>query len=146
MGQSTIVLVDDLDFVRDVIEMMLDKKGYTVYSFADPADALAVSENIQVDLFLVDMMMPKISGMEVLKRLLAAQKPFEVLMITGKNDTAEAAEALRIGAYGVLQKPFTRAELLTFVEYALASAAAKKHYACELMDKQQGNGLVDTEK
>lgn len=136
MGQAAIVVVDDADNVRDVIELMLDHKGYKVYSFSDPDDALAVSENIQIDLFIVDMMMPKISGIEVLKRLNVREKPFEAIMITGKNDSDDTAEALKLGAYRILHKPFSYSELITCVEFALASAAAKKQQINEFLEQQ----------
>jgi len=132
LSQASIVVVDDTHYVREVIGLMLDRKGYNVYSFADPDSAFAVSENIQVDLFLLDLVMPKMDGLELLRRLNVRGKPFEAIMITARNDKADAAEAMRLGAYGILYKPFSSSELFTFVEYALASAAAKKQQALPL--------------
>jgi DNA-binding NtrC family response regulator len=87
---------------------------------------MAVSEDVQIDLFIIDVMTPKMSGMELLKKLNVRESLLEVIVTTGKRDADVAGEALKLGAYGVLRKPFTRSELLTYVEYALASAAAKK--------------------
>jgi two-component system OmpR family response regulator len=145
MAQPAIVVVDDTDTIRDVIRLMLEHNGYTVYSFANPADALAVSESIQIDLFIVDMVMPGISGLEFLKRLKVKEMPFEVVIVTGKDDKEDAAEAMKLGAFGVLQKPFSFAELLTSVEYALVSASAKKQQVGNLMDLQ-GNPDIGVEK
>ena len=136
MGQAAIVVIDDTDNVREIIGLMLDHKGYSVYSFADPDDAVAVVENVRIDLFIVDMMMPKISGIEVLKRLNVREKALEVIMITGKNDPEDTAEALRHGAYGILQKPFSYDELIASVEQALASAAAKKQQINDFLEQQ----------
>jgi two-component system, OmpR family, response regulator VanR len=145
MASGTIVIADDTDEVRDVVELMLQHDGYTVYSFANPHDAVAVSENIQIDLFIIDMMMPKISGLEVVEKLNVKEKPFEIIMITGKNEDEDVAEAMRLGAYGTLKKPFTYNELITFVENALASAAAKKQRVGNLMDQSE-NGNVGVGK
>ena len=139
MGQAAIVVVDDTEYVREVIESMHDRNDYAVYSFANPNDALAVSENIQIDLFIFDMVMPKMNGMEVLKRLNVHENLFEVIMITGKSDGEDSAEAMRLGAFGVLQKPFSHGELITSVEYALASAAAKKQRVGNRLDLGHGN-------
>jgi len=125
-------VVDDTHYVREVIGSMLDRKGYNVYSFADAEHAFTVSENIQVDLFLLDMVMPNVNGLELLRRLKAREKPFEAIMITARNDKGDAAEAMKLGAYGILYKPFSSSDLLTTVEYALASAAAKKQQALSL--------------
>jgi DNA-binding response OmpR family regulator len=135
MGQATIVVVDDTDTVREVIKLMLGNKGYTVYSFADANDVVAVSENIQIDLFIIDMMMPKTSGIEALKRLNVKENAYEAIMITGKDDQEDTAEALKLGAYRILQKPFSYHELITSVEFALASGAAKKQGESDLPER-----------
>jgi DNA-binding NtrC family response regulator len=137
MGQATIVVVDDTDYVREVIGLMLDHSVYTVYSFADPNEAVVASENFQVDLFLLDMDMPVMNGLELLKRLKVRDKTFEVIIITGKNDKSAAVAAMKLGAYGVLLKPFSYNELHTFVEYALASAAAKKQQAGTIANQSE---------
>ena len=142
MEQATIVVVDDTDCVREVVESMLDRKGHTMYSFADPADALIASKNIRVDLFLIDVLMPKMSGLELLERLNVQENTFEAIMITGKKDKAEAAEAMRLGAYGILHKPFSYSELLAFVDNALASAAAKKQQAAKLLDQSGASSVT----
>jgi DNA-binding NtrC family response regulator len=135
MSNAFIAVVDDTDEVREVVELMLTNEGYTVYPFADANDAVAVSENIRIDLFLIDMIMPKTSGLEVLKKLNVMEKTFQAIMITGGKDVDDVVEAMKLGAYGVLQKPFSLNELITMVEYALASAAAKKQRVGNLMDR-----------
>ena len=134
-------MVDDTDYVREILELMLDQKGYKVYSFANPEDALAVAETIRIDIFVVDMVMPNLDGLEVLRRLNVKQRPYEAIMITGDSNNEDAAEALRLGAYGILKKPFTFSEFATFIEYALASASAKKQQVAHLMDSS-GNTSV----
>ena len=142
MDRKTIVVVDDTDHVRETVGLMLDRKGYAVYSFANPADALSVSENIQIDLFVVDLVMPNIDGLEMLRKLNVKEKPYEVIIITGKGDGSDAAEALRLGAFGVLRKPFTHDDFMTSVEYALSSAAAKKQQMSQLLDSAASAGTA----
>jgi DNA-binding NtrC family response regulator len=138
MGQATIVVVDDTDYVREILELMLGQKGYKVYSFANPEDALAVAETIRIDVFVVDMVMPNLDGLEVLRRLKVKEKPYEAIMITGNSNNDDAAEATRLGAFGILKKPFTFDEFITSVEYALSSASAKKQQMSHLLDSAPG--------
>jgi DNA-binding NtrC family response regulator len=146
MGGGTIVIVDDTDYVREVIEMMLDRNDYKVYSFASAGDALAVCKNVKIDLFIIDVVMPEMSGIELLRRLNVRECFFEVIMITGKKDLKDATEAMDLGAFGILHKPFTYSEFLSAVERALASAVEKKHRIGNLMDQGQGIGNAGVQK
>jgi DNA-binding NtrC family response regulator len=136
MASATIVVVDDTDEIREIIVLMLQHEGYTVYSFANARDVLAISKSIRIDLFLIDIIMPGTDGLGLVEELNVKENSYEVITITGKNDEKIAAQAKELGVYGHLQKPFSFNELIAMVEFAIASAAAKRQRISDLVEQR----------
>jgi two-component system response regulator AtoC len=90
-----------------------------VISAADSEETFRQLKNNEVDLVLLDIGLPKISGMEVLRKIKKAQEHLMVIMITALRDTRTAVEAMKLGAYDYISKPFDVAELRTLVSKAL---------------------------
>jgi DNA-binding NtrC family response regulator len=107
-----------------------------VYSFANARDVLAISKSIRIDLFLIDIIMPGTDGFGLVEELNVKENSYEVITITGKNDEKTAAQAKELGVYGHLQKPFSFNELITMVEFAIASAAAKRQHISDLVEQR----------
>jgi DNA-binding NtrC family response regulator len=127
VGHATVVVMDTADDIREVLELMLKHEGYSVYSFASPEDVLCVSKSVKVDLFLIDMTKPGTEGIDCLRMLMVDEKPYEAVMLSQREDVEGADMAARLGAFACLAKPFSFNELVTMVEYALASSAAKRN-------------------
>jgi len=107
-GSETVLLVEDEEQVRALVQRMLESAGYRVLVAANGEDALALVRSARPDLVLTDVVMPHMSGSELVRRL-GGRAP--VLFMTGY--TAELAEQHHVPASGtsVLQKPFTAVEL-----------------------------------
>ncbi len=86
---------------------------------ADSEESFRQLKNNEVDLVLLDIGLPKISGMEVLRKIKKVQEHLMVIMITALRDTRTAVEAMKLGAYDYISKPFDVAELRTLVSKAL---------------------------
>jgi two-component system phosphate regulon response regulator PhoB len=110
---SRIVVVDDDDDIRMLVMRRLERAGHTVIEAADGEAALATITAEDPDLVVLDWMMPRLDGMEVLARLRAAdaERP-RVLMLTARALGAELDRARAAGADALLVKPFTAADLL----------------------------------
>ncbi len=126
MSKGTIVLVENADEVREILEIMLRHEGYTVYSFSEHRDVLSMARNFVIDLFLIDMVQRPCEGIALLEDLKIKENLYEAIMVVGKNEVESAYIAVKLGAFGYLTKPFSFEELKTMVESALERAISKK--------------------
>ncbi len=104
--QVRVLVADDDDNVRDLIVALLQNKGYLVSSAADGKEAMEIITNGDVDVALLDVKMPNMSGIEVLRKAKETDPEMEVVLITGFADTDIAVEAIRCRAYDFIKKPF----------------------------------------
>jgi PAS domain S-box-containing protein len=123
-GTETILLVEDNEFVRILANHVLETSGYEVLVAADGAEALAISERRKqsIQLVLTDVIMPGMSGPELVERLVAARPGLRVLFFSGYTSGAiQQADAAGSGS-AFLQKPFTPKELVLKVREVLDAA------------------------
>jgi len=115
----TILIVDDEEPIRDILSRKLELDGYNCDVAADGQEALCKASMKIFALVLLDVSMPGISGIEVLRRLTADHPDICVIMITGTADTKTHIEALNLGAYDYIAKPFDLDYVSTRVKRAL---------------------------
>ena len=108
-----ILVVDDVPDNVDILQMRLESQGYEVATAGDGAEALAKTRALQPDLVLLDIMMPKIDGIEVVKRLKADPSlPFiPIILVTAKADASDVIAGLESGGDDYLTKPVDHAAL-----------------------------------
>jgi DNA-binding response OmpR family regulator len=121
-SRGRILLVDDEPPVLEVLSEYLQTQGYTTATARGGAEALAAVERECPDLVLLDVRMPGIDGLEVLRRLRQADQGPAVIMVTANEDLALARETLRIRAFDYVAKPFDLQYLDWVVTAALAHA------------------------
>ncbi|HKR01983.1 MAG TPA: response regulator [Pyrinomonadaceae bacterium] len=121
MGKTILVVDDDLE-LHSLVGFALEREGYEVLSARDAFEGLAVIEKGKVDLALVDIMMPKMDGLEMLSRLRAHNKNLRVIIMTALSAPEAAVSALRDHASDFLTKPFDLPQLLSAVKTALELA------------------------
>src|SRR5919199_5406890 len=116
-----ILVVDDMPENVEIARMRLESQGYEVVSAADGEEALVRVHAELPDLVLLDIMMPKLDGIEVLRRLKAdASLPFiPVILLTAKADAKDVAAGLDAGGDDYLTKPFDHAALIARVRSML---------------------------
>jgi DNA-binding NtrC family response regulator len=113
-----ILLIDDDRNLREVVRYILAEAGHEVTLAADGAEGLELLAN-EPDLVVSDIRMPRIDGMEVLRRVRELPSPPPVIMLTAHGTVEQAVQAMRAGAFTYLLKPFARDELLLSVDQAL---------------------------
>ncbi|MDR0504434.1 MAG: response regulator transcription factor [Bifidobacteriaceae bacterium] len=119
-----LLLVDDTETLRETLAFLLRREGYTVRTAADGAQALAAIEEQAPDLVLLDVMLPEMSGTEVLRRVrLTSDVP--VIMLTAKNAEGDIVVGLELGADDYVTKPFSTPELLARIRSALRHRSYK---------------------
>ncbi len=116
MEAETILVVDDDEDILDLIERHLSHRGYEVLTAYDGEQAISLLDKIRFDLVITDLKMPKIDGMEVLRRAKEKDPNIEVVILTGHGTMDSIVEALRDGgAFDYLQKPLHNIKQLSFV-------------------------------
>ena len=111
-----VLYVEDSESLRRSVRRALRHAGFAVDTAADGAEGLALAELNDYDALVLDVMLPKLDGLAVLRRLRAAGKTTHVLLLTARDTVADRVEGLRQGADDYLVKPFALAELLARVE------------------------------
>src|SRR5918911_5291208 len=109
-----ILIVDDDERVREYVRVNLEMEGYTVREAGSAEEGLGVLEEISPDLILLDVMMPKVDGWEMLRRVQERHGvgSIPVIMFSGKVDAQAMREAEERGAQGFLGKPFNPQQLI----------------------------------
>ena len=108
-----ILVVDDEDTVRSVLHQVLTEDGYNVEAASSGEHALAMMEKKSFSLVISDIKMPGITGLELLKKIKARYGETQVIIITSHASLDSAIEAIRLGAYDYLFKPFEDLDLVS---------------------------------
>jgi DNA-binding NtrC family response regulator len=124
-SKPSILLIDDDDSLRRVTEFTLLEEGYAVLTASNGRAGLDLFRSASVDLVLTDVKMPEMDGMEVLPVLKAMQPDLPVIMLTAHGTITSAVEAMKLGAFDYLTKPFSRDQLRASVRKALEVANLK---------------------
>ncbi len=114
-----ILVVDDEKVMRDGCHRVLSDAKYQVETVSSGEDAITMARTIPFDLVLLDLKMPGMDGLEALRLLKEHDPEIVVIMITGYPDIETAVEAIKVGAYDYVPKPFTPMDLRLAVERAL---------------------------
>jgi len=120
---KTVLLIDDDESLRRVVEYNLHEEGYRVLTAVDGTSGLQAFRADAVDLVLTDVRMPEMDGLELLARVKAMQPDLPVIMLTAHGTIDSAVEAMKLGAFDYLTKPFNREQLKAAVRKALEVAA-----------------------
>jgi FixJ family two-component response regulator len=120
-SQEKVFIVDDDSAVRDSLCLLLKSVKIASQPFASGDEFLDAYDPEWKGCVLLDIRMPRISGMEVQKRLLEKNCTLPVIFITGHGDIPMAVEAMHLGAHDFVQKPFHDEELLDRIQQALMS-------------------------
>ena len=118
-AKTPILIVDDESGLRDLLEESLEEAGYICYTASSGDGALAVLAIEAIDLALVDIMMPGMSGLSLFQHLKKHYPEVAVVFVTAVGDLNVAVEHLKNGAYDYVVKPVTRKRLHSVVEEAL---------------------------
>lgn len=119
MTRSKIMVVDDERMIRWSIQQALTKDGHSVASVESGEEAVAQAADEMPDLVFLDITLPGIDGIEVLRRLKAIDPSVTVVMVTATEDLKTAVEAMRLGAYDYVNKPFDLDRLRVIAQNAI---------------------------
>jgi two-component system alkaline phosphatase synthesis response regulator PhoP/two-component system response regulator ResD len=127
VAKETILIVDDEQNILDLARMYLEKESFRVKSAADGAAALELIDRSPPSLMVLDLMLPKVDGWEVCKRVRASHThgDLPIIMLTARDDDIDKIVGLELGADDYLTKPFNPRELVARVKAILRRAQPK---------------------
>jgi len=144
-GMQKVLVIEDDDTVRDVLRSFLGEKGFEVTLAKNGAAGLEMVRGEKFDLILTDLVMPGVTGMDVLREVVAAKISIPVIVMTAFGTVQTAVEAMRIGAFDYVTKPFNLAELMIVLEKALSVSNLRKENVMlkmQLKKKYNFKGLI----
>ena len=120
--KETVLVIDDEPSVADALRVILSDLGYQVVVGTSGRKALEELSKRRLDLAIIDVHLPDMSGLDVVRHLRRSHPNVTVIIITARYTPELAAESLSLGAGGVLAKPFSPSDLLTMIETASVRA------------------------
>ncbi len=123
---STILIVDDNEDLRTTLSDIIQSEGYNVLDAGDGTIALKQVKSANPDLVLLDMKLPGMDGMKILEEIKKFDKNIIVIMLTAYGDVKGAVNAMRLGAFDYITKPFDNEELLLIISKALETQNLSK--------------------
>ncbi len=127
MITSKILVVDDEPDIRSLIKEILEDEGFDVAAAENATEASSIREDFNPDLVLLDIWMPDVDGITLLKQWKdSGQMNIPVIMISGHGTVETAVEATRLGAYDFIEKPLSLAKLILTVKHALENTTLQR--------------------
>ncbi|MHB8575153.1 MAG: response regulator [Dehalococcoidia bacterium] len=130
---TTVLIVEDEAMVAEVVGRYLRREGFDVVVAADGEAALEAAQRRHPDLVVLDLMLPKLDGLEVCRRL-RARSQVPVIMLTAKSEELDRIVGLELGADDYMPKPFSPRELVARVRAVLRRSAASTRNEADLLD------------
>ena len=118
-SRGTVLVVDDEPTIAEVVSRYLERAGYETATAGDGLEALRIAGERRPDLVVLDLMLPELDGLEVLKRLREDERATAVILLTAKGEESDRVVGLRRGADDYIVKPFSPAELVARVDAVL---------------------------
>jgi DNA-binding NtrC family response regulator len=119
MTAATILAVDDEPIFRFLLETHLREAGFTPLTASNGLEALAVLDRQHVDLIISDLVMPDMDGIQLIEQLQKRETAIPVIVVTAHGSVESAVEAMRLGAYDYLEKPYNLGDLKMTIQRAL---------------------------
>jgi len=140
-----ILVVDDEKNILDVVKAYLEKEGFQIVTAMDGETALSILSKQTIHLVVLDLLLPKLSGEEVCRRI-RTNSSVPIIMLTAKADVDEKIEGISIGADDYLTKPFSARELVVRVRALLRRAYRDQTPLADILSFNTGDLEVDIKK
>ncbi len=135
-----ILVVDDDVVVQKALRRLLETRGYLVTTCGSGLEALRACKEEDFSIAFVDLKMPEMDGMEVIRRLRAKKPGLSIVMITAYGEISSAVEAMRLGAFHFMTKPFDNEEVLELADSAMTQS--QEAYSSRSTRKIKGSAIV----
>src|SRR5438132_14179010 len=144
---SSILIIDDEEIMREILETLLAREGYSVRVASSGAEGVELARSVPFDAAIVDVMMPGMDGMAVLAELKKLDDDLPVIMITAFASVENAIAAMKRGALDYITKPFKNDEVLVVIRNAVERRrlmAENRTLKRNLRERYRFENIIDT--
>ena len=134
---NTILIVDDEEFIRQSLCEILISLGYCVQTASSGDELLKMMETASYDLYMIDINMPDMDGLELLKKIDIRNRFSEAIIISGRDDLGAAQKSMELGAFAFIRKPFNIVYITNQVAKAMEMVTLKKERASHLLEVEK---------
>jgi len=124
---TRILIIEDEEAISSGCKMVLSDHGYDVDTMMTGRSGIEALQNVSYDLILLDMKLPDIDGMDVLRQIREDKSEAKIIIITGYASVQDAVSAMKLGAFDYLSKPFSDDELYLSVKKAIQNKKSSSH-------------------
>lgn len=142
MNNISILIVEDEKSISDIVKNYLIRDGYNVFQAFDGLEALKIFDNEEIDLVILDLMLPKMSGEDVIKNIRNKSK-VPVIITSAKVEEIDRINGLRLGADDYVTKPFSNKELVERVKAVLRRIEKYNIPRADIIKTSDGRLLMD---
>ena len=146
MQKERILVIDDEEFIRSNLKRILSSSGYQVTVLESGTSALNLLKKTEYDLILLDLNLPDIHGLEVLKKVKELNEETLVIIMTGYASVESAVEAIKLGAYDYIKKPFKADAIKLIIKLAIETLSLKKEVKQLKLERDKLKKELDEEK
>lgn len=132
--KTNVLIVDDEKDVRESLQRMLERQEYRVFIAGDGEEALKIGQERNIDIALVDIVMPKMDGIEFLRQVRHFNPKMEVIMMTGQSTVERCVKAIEYGASSYLLKPVWFNDILDAISKAEKTIKNKESMLAKAID------------
>lgn len=145
MAQLTVLTIDDEEHILELLKYNLEKNGFNVIQALSGEEGLKLLENNEVDMIILDLMLPGIDGLDVLRRIRATRKLLDVpvIMLTAKSEEIDTVLGLEMGADDYIGKPFGSHELIARIKAVVRRS--NKLEAIQESSKENEEDIIELE-
>lgn len=123
MAKIKILYVEDESFLGKIVKESLESRGYEIFMEEDGGKALALFNQCNPDICILDIMLPNKDGFQVAEEIKAIKKKVPILFLTAKSQTEDVVKGFKLGGNDYIRKPFSMEELIVRLEYVLQHAS-----------------------
>ncbi|OGF47457.1 MAG: hypothetical protein A2452_02950 [Candidatus Firestonebacteria bacterium RIFOXYC2_FULL_39_67] len=116
--ETAILIVDDEEWIRDLLKDILETNGYRTKTAKNGTDAIKKIKQESFNVVICDINMPKLSGFDVLKQVRLIDSSIKIIMMTANGNEYYYNQCMSMGASGFIGKPFDMQEMLAAIEYS----------------------------
>jgi DNA-binding NtrC family response regulator len=124
--RGRILAIDDESNIRRLLTNELEQEGFRVATAATGEQGLAMADKEHFDLALVDLKLPGMSGIDVIRRIKRMPSPVATIVITGNSNIEVAVQSMKLGALDFITKPFKLSELIPIIDQAVLQKRASE--------------------
>lgn len=121
-----VLIIDDEDNINNTLSDIISDEGFNCYTARNWLQAMDILHNVEINIVFLDVWLPQVNGIEILKSIKKEYPTIEVIMISGHGTVDTAVQSMKLGAYDFIEKPLSVDKVLTVLKHAIEKQNLQK--------------------